>query len=280
MQIDILIDKLNIAVNAGRILVSDSVGFVTALFHFDSEWDSLSKTATFYCGEERIDVVLPVTNKIDIPHSLLKEGNEIKITVSGYGENGDKIIHTAKMDAGILVIGAGEFAGEPYENYTPELWEQVMSEVKNTQSLFGGIWRPSVDEKGNISFEKSLIDTPPSPANIKGPKGEKGEPFTYSDFTTAQLEALRGPKGDTGPQGAKGLQGERGEQGPQGTQGVQGPKGNKGDKGDKGDAYVLTESDKTEIAQLIKNDELIGDIHTALDGIISMQENYIGGDDV
>lgn len=247
MQIDILINKLKVAVNTGRILVSDSVGFVTALFHFDSDWNSLSKTATFYCGEERVDVVIPITNKIDIPHSLLREGNEIKITVSGYGESGDKIIHTAKMDAGILVVGAGEFTGEPYENYTPKLWEQVMSEVKNTQGLFGGIWRPSVDEKGNISFEKSLIDTPPNPVNIKGPKGEKGE------------------------------------QGPQGIQGVQGPKGDKGDKGekgDKGDAYVLTESDKTEIAQLIKNDELIGDIHTALDGIISVQENYIGGDGV
>jgi len=254
MQIDILIDKLKVVVNTGRILVSDSVGFVTALFHFDSEWNSLSKTATFYCGEERVDVVIPITNKIDIPHSLLREGNEIKITVSGYGEQGNMIIHTAKMDAGIFVVGAGEFTGEPTESYTPELWEQVMSEVKNTQNLFGGIWRPNVDENGNISFEKSLMDTPPSSVNIKGSRGEKGDtgaPFTYTDFTAEQLEALRGPQGVQGPRGIKGDTGEKGDRGEPGSQGLVGPKGEKGDKGDKGDTYTLTDSDKTDIAELV-----------------------------
>lgn len=218
MQIDILIDKLKVVVNTGRILVSDSVGFVTALFHFDSEWSSLSKTATFYCGEERVDVVIPITNKINIPHSLLREGNEIKITVSGYGEQGNMIIHTAKMDAGIFVVGAGKFTGEPAENYTPELWEQVMSEVKNTQNLFGGIWRPHINEVGEIIFEKSLMDTPPNPAKIIGPKGEKGD------------------------------------KGEQGVQGIQGPKGSKGEKGDKGEAgsdYILTEADKSQIADIV-----------------------------
>lgn len=242
MQIDILIDKLKVVVNTGRILVSDSVGFVTALFHFDSEWSSLSKTATFYCGEERVDVVIPITNKINIPHSLLREGNEIKITVSGYGEQGNMIIHTAKMDAGLFVVGAGEFTGEPAESYTPELWEQVMSEVKNTQNLFGGIWRPHINEEGEIIFEKSLMDTPPNPAKIIGPKGEKGDkgsPFTYSDFTAEQLEGLRGPQGVQGPRGLKGDTGEKGE------------KGDKGEKGEKGDTYTLTDSDKTDIADLV-----------------------------
>lgn len=53
-------------------------------------------------------------------------------------------------------------------------------------------------------------------------KGEKGEPFKYSDFTPEQLESLRGPQGKTGP------------------------------KGQKGDSYILTDADKTEIAQKVK----------------------------
>lgn len=53
-------------------------------------------------------------------------------------------------------------------------------------------------------------------------KGDKGEPFKYSDFTPEQLENLRGPQGKTGP------------------------------KGQKGDSYILTDADKTEIAQKIK----------------------------
>lgn len=53
-------------------------------------------------------------------------------------------------------------------------------------------------------------------------KGDKGEPFKYSDFTPEQLESLRGPQGKPGP------------------------------KGQKGDSYILTDADKTEIAQKVK----------------------------
>lgn len=60
-----------------------------------------------------------------------------------------------------------------------------------------------------------------------GPAGRDGAPFTYDDFTPEQLAALRGP------------------------QGAQGPQGEKGEKGDKGDTYVLTETDKSDIANLV-----------------------------
>lgn len=122
-----------------------------------------------------------------------------------------------------------------------------------------------------------------------GPKGDKGDAFTYDDFTTEQLAALKGDKGDkgdtgdVGPQGPQGIQGpagadgakgdkgdpgDIGPQGPQGPQGEPGPKGDPGDtgpqgpageKGDpgetgpagaNGDDYVLTDSDKTEIANI------------------------------
>lgn len=49
----------------------------------------------------------------------------------------------------------------------------------------------------------------------------------------------------------KGEKGDRGEQGLQGAQGIQGEQGIKGDKGDKGDDYVLTDADKTDIADLV-----------------------------
>ena len=55
-----------------------------------------------------------------------------------------------------------------------------------------------------------------------GEKGEKGDAFTYNDFTPEQLAALKGEKGD---------------------------KGEDGKDGQNGSDYVLTESDKTEIAE-------------------------------
>lgn len=62
------------------------------------------------------------------------------------------------------------------------------------------------------------------PAGAKGDKGEKGNTgaaFTYDMFTNEQLAALTGPQGDTGPQGPQ------------------------------GDSYVLTDADKTEIAEQV-----------------------------
>lgn len=58
------------------------------------------------------------------------------------------------------------------------------------------LWRPTVSEDGEISWEQSASDTPPEPVNIMGPQG---------------------------PAGADGAQGEQGPPGPQG------PKGDKGD---------------------------------------------------
>lgn len=54
-----------------------------------------------------------------------------------------------------------------------------------------------------------------------------------------------GPKGDQGEQGIQGEKGDTGEQGPQGEQGIQGKKGADGQD------YILTESDKAEIANKV-----------------------------
>lgn len=65
---------------------------------------------------------------------------------------------------------------------------------------------------------------------------------------------LKGDKGDAGPKGDKGDKGDTGERGPQGIQGErgeQGQQGLKGDKGDPGDDYILTDQDKSDIAELI-----------------------------
>lgn len=60
---------------------------------------------------------------------------------------------------------------------------------------------------------------------------------TLSEYTkTVDLPSLKGEQG---------IQGIQGETGPQGIQGEQGP------KGDPGDAYVLTNQDKTDIANMV-----------------------------
>ena len=68
-------------------------------------------------------------------------------------------------------------------------------------------------------------------------------------------------------------------------------------KGDKGDSYILTETDKQEIANMSITDqtynpesenaqsgiavaEVVGKLETALDGILSIQNAILGGDSI
>ena len=116
------------------------------------------------------------------------------------------------------------------------------------------------------------------PAGEPGQKGDKGDAFTYADFTEEQLEALRGPQGQAGRDGLNGKDGKDGVsithtwngtslsitsasgtsemdlRGPAGQDGYTPIKGVDyfdGEPGPAGQDYVLTEDDKTAIANIV-----------------------------
>ena len=101
----------------------------------------------------------------------------------------------------------------------------------------------------------------------QGPKGEKG---------------TKGDKGDAGEKGDKGDTGAAGATGPQGEAGAAGATGPQGPKGDPGNDYVLTASDKQEIAGIVIDESDIGtdpletEAHT-IKGAINEHENDING---
>lgn len=126
----------------------------------------------------------------------------------------------------------------------------------------------------NVSMSNPIYRGPagpqgiPGPIGPKGPQGEigpvgpqgpKGEDavFDFNTLTPEQKEELRGPQGiqgPTGPQGEvgpQGLQGVQGPIGPQGPIGETGPRGEPGIQGEPGKDYVLTDTDKTDIANLV-----------------------------
>lgn len=45
----------------------------------------------------------------------------------------------------------------------------------------GKIWRPTVSESGDLSWETSDVQDPPETVNIKGPKGDPGGAYTEAD---------------------------------------------------------------------------------------------------
>lgn len=90
------------------------------------------------------------------------------------------------------------------------------------------IWKPSVSDEGEISWEKSISTTPPETQNIKGPIGPKGDTGDTGPQGEQGIQGPKGDTGDTGPQGPKGDTGDAGPQGERGPQGEQGPAGEPG----------------------------------------------------
>jgi hypothetical protein len=96
------------------------------------------------------------------------------------------------------------------------------SPIVDVEEIAGGHRVTITDIVGTKSFDvldgkdgqngKDGVDGEKGATGDKGDKGDKGDPFTYEDFTAEQLEAL---------------------------------------KGENGNDYVLTEADKTEIANTV-----------------------------
>lgn len=90
----------------------------------------------------------------------------------------------------------------------------VNGEKKDIPIIGGGggtsdlLWRPTVSETGEISWERSESTEAPASENIMGPAGPRGE-------TGPQGEP--GAKGETGPQGPEGPEGPAGQTGPTGA---------------------------------------------------------------
>ena len=191
-----------------------------------------------------------------------------------------KVVEKEKL-IGELSQGVEYYKGErgpkgeafKYEDFTPEQLE----------SLRG----PKGDAFTYEDFTQEQLNALKGQQGEPGQKGDKGDAFTYADFTQEQLEALRGPQGiqgvpgETGPAGQPGLDGKDGKdgvsvshtwngtslsitsasgtsemdlRGPAGQDGYTPVKGVDyfdGEPGPAGQDYILTEDDKTAIANIV-----------------------------
>lgn len=94
--------------------------------------------------------------------------------------------------------------------------QMYQSEINQQGGGGGGsneLWYPSVNDNGDISWQKSSSTTTPTTKNIKGPQGIQG------------VQGIQGPQGETGATGATGPQGPQGATGATGATGPQGPQG-------------------------------------------------------
>ena len=146
---------------ADRVIIVCDNSDYTAVFDFDDEWSAYeTKTARFVYGGTYTDVVF-TGNSCPIPE--IHDSRSLSVGVYA----GDLHTTTPAYISCVPSILCGN--GIPADP-TPEVYAQIM-ELLNKES---GIWYPAVDDAGNMSWTRSMSETEPQPVNIKGPKGDAG----------------------------------------------------------------------------------------------------------
>lgn len=189
---------------------------------------------------------------------MAQSGCALEIGVYGESDDGTLVIPTVWVNAGQILPGAdpkADLASEP----AMKIWDLALESARQAQAI-----AQSVRDDADMGL-------------FRGQQGEKGD-------TGAQgPQGVQGVQGPAGPRGEKGDTGERGVQGKQGVQGLRGYRGEPGEKGADGytpvkgvDYFTAEEKD-----QLVQQIGLLvtGDIETALDSIIAIQNSLIGGGD-
>lgn len=221
----------------------------------------------------------------------LQEGM-CRLGVYGYAVDGEQLVQRISPEPCVFYVRPGSYDPAAVEADAPDPTEleayyaKVQALLKDIgQGVNGTTYTPSVSAAGVISWTNDGGKDNPEPVNIKGPKGDtgpqgspgkdgeqgpQGEPGKDGAAGPQGPQGEPGAEGPQGPKGDIGAQGEQGEQGPKGDTGVQGPQGEQGPKGEtgpqgeqgpKGDPgpagadgkdYVLTDTDKTDIAAKVE----------------------------
>lgn len=116
-------DKTRLTVNQREPITSGSKNVYSVLFHFSPDWNSLSKTAVFQCGEQKISVLLDGEECV-IPWEVLTfPGRPLMAGVCGtLGEN--VVLPTVWAQLGTVLKGA--VPGNETRPPTPDLWQQEL----------------------------------------------------------------------------------------------------------------------------------------------------------
>lgn len=191
----------------------------------------------------------------------LQEGM-CRLGIYGYAMDGEQLVQRISPEPCVFYVRPGSYDPVAVETDAPDPTElesyyaKVQALLKDIgKGVNGTTYTPSVSAAGEISWTNDGGKDNPEPVNIKGPKGNTGPQGAPGK------DGERGPQGEPGKDGAAGPQGPQGEpgtEGPQGPRGEQGPQGEQGAKGDPGPAgadgkdYVLTDTDKTDIAAKVE----------------------------
>lgn len=274
LTINLLVDGQALTASKEIATYEGTRQYIECSFTFISDdWKDCNKRAFFKNKTTGVEKVQSIneSGKCYIPHEVLQEPGYILISAEGQ-RNADANTYIITTGSVGFYNNSTVHSGEETDP-TPSEYMQVINAAEEAQKIaqsvrndadsgkFNGapgkdgasgkdgkaatiaVGSVTTGEAGsaasvtNAGTESAAVLDFVIPQGAKGQQGEqgpKGEP---------------GPQGEQGPKGEQGLQGPQGEKGAQGEQGPQGEQGLKGDKGDNGSDYVLTTTDKAEIAK-------------------------------
>ena len=216
-------------ITAGEDVISHNSDYI-AEFEFDEEWQDKVKTVYFVCEDGSYQAILMDGNSCGVP---MLDGEHRRIFVGVQAGSAEKpsVLKTTRPCYVNVLDSIADMLNSPIPPPTPDVYAQIMSIINSLESaklnpiaktaamtqlvgrdenglLYtapssgggGELWYPTVTE-GVISWAKSVSETAPEPADIRGPQGKQGE------------QGIQGPKGDTGGQGIQGEQGLPGADG-------------------------------------------------------------------
>ncbi|MBR5512961.1 MAG: hypothetical protein IKV85_03110 [Ruminococcus sp.] len=179
-----------IEITEREVIASGQIAFVTLKFTFDCSWKNLHKVVQFSQCDEVYNCVLGVDGISCLLPSELHPGM-VKISVFGYDSDSDTTIRATTVPITLHVRPSG-FDGESCNvPPTPDLYAQLLAEIKKI-----------ISEGGN---------------GINGKDGENGlsayELAVQNGFTgtlAGWLESLKGADGINGINGKNGIDGKDG----------------------------------------------------------------------
>ena len=163
-----------------------------------------------------------------MPSALMADTGVIRTCIVGYVGDSARVVSAMERAPLCVVENGCEIDDDPPQDVAPDLWAQLMDEVRRANETAQSV-RDDADA-GKFNGATG----PAGPAGPQGPQGPKGERGETGATGAVGPKGDKGDKGETGPQGIQGPKGDTGAQGETGPQGIQGPKGDTGAQGETG----------------------------------------------
>ena len=179
-----------IEITEREVIASGQIAFVTLKFTFDCSWKNLHKVVQFSQCDETYNRVLGVDGLSCLLPSELHPGM-VKMSVFGYDSDSDTTIRATTVPVTLHVRPSG-FDGESCNvPPTPDLYAQLLAEIKKIISESGNGINGKDGENGLSAYELAV---------------QNG----FAGTLTEWLKSLKGADGINGINGKNGIDGKNG----------------------------------------------------------------------